>query len=611
MSEPTRTGRSDGRGWLTLASTAAFVVAAAAAAAMVTTGAEARSAATPSNTSPPTITGTAVSGETLTASEGSWTGTPPLSPPAFQWLRCDAAGDACTDIAGQTGSTYVVVAPADVGATLRVRETRTNAEGSDSAQSAQTAVVTEQTAPVNTGEPLISGSAVEGSTLTTSDGTWTGTSLDYDYQWVRCGADGGLPDGSNCPTIAGATAASYTLTASDIGHRLRVQVTASNDTGSATATANPTAVVQQSTTSGAPRSLVEPSITGTFAQGRILTASLGTWAGETPLTYAYQWVRCGADGGNPDGSNCSFISGATSSFYTLTVDDVGSRMRVRITASNNLGAQTAASNASAAVTVTSTTTPSAQAPSNTVLPTIFGTTTVGSTLTSSLGLWTGTAPLLYSYQWLRCGADGGQSTGVGCTAISGATGTQYALVAADLAGRLRVQVTARNTFGTTTVTSSATAAVQAAGTTPPPPPPPPSPGPLPPGAIRLPNGDVSIPVSSVSAPQRLIVGEIEFTPNPVRSRQQPLVMRVRVVDTRGYVVRDALVFTRSTPLLTSAPGEQRSGRDGWARLRMTLNADFPLGGGRNVQFWVRVRKAGDDLLAGVSNRRLVQVATAG
>ena len=97
-------------------------------------------------------------------------------------------------------------------------------------------------------------------------------------------------------------------------------------------------------------------------------------------------------------------------------------------------------------------------------------------------------------------------------------------------------------------------------------------------------------------------------PNTVRSRQQPIVLRVRVVDTRGYAVRDALVFARSTPLLTTSSGEVRTGRDGWARLQLRPHADFPLDG-RSVQFWIRVRKQSDALLAGVSNRRLVQVAT--
>ena len=39
---------------------------------------------------------------------------------------------------------------------------------------------------------------------------------------------------------------------------------------------------EQSTTSGAPRNVVEPSISGTFVAGRILTASIGTRAGQRP-----------------------------------------------------------------------------------------------------------------------------------------------------------------------------------------------------------------------------------------------------------------------------------------------------------------------------------------
>lgn len=605
MSEAVRRRAARARNRRAFTVGALLVVALAASAALLSTGAEARSAAVPSSSEPPTITGTAVSGETLTATTGSWTGTPTISY-AFAWQRCDAGGGSCAPI-GETSQTHVVSA-GDVGSTLRVLVTATNGEGTANAQSAPTALVTAQTTPVNTAEPLISGSAVEGSTLTTTTGTWEGTSITFAYQWVRCGPDGGLPDGSNCPSIPGAATSAYTPTSADIGTRLRVQVTASNGAGTATATANPTDAVTQSTTTGAPRNTAEPSISGTLAQGRVLAASVGTWAGETPLSFAYQWVRCGADGGLADGGNCTFVSAATSSTYVLTADDVGSRMRVRVTASNALGSQTAASNATAAVQSTSTTTQPLQAPVSSRLPTILGTPARGERLTATTGIWTGTAPLLFAYEWVRCGADGGTSTGAGCSAIAGATGTQYVPAADDVGRRLRVRVTARNTVGTATAVSDATALVQATVTPSPPPPPGPA---LPPGAVRLLNGKYSVPVTSVSPPERLVIDGVVFLPNPVRSRTRPFVLRVHVADTRGYAVRGALVFVRSTPLLTSTLGEQPTGRDGWLRLRVMPKATFPLDDGVNVQFWIRVRKQTDPLLAGVSNRRLVQVATAG
>ena len=601
MSEPNRRERVLAADRRTIFSSALVVAVAAAVAAMLSAGAEARSQTAPANVSPPTISGLAVVGETLTSSTGSWTGTPTITF-AYAWQRCDGGGASCAPIGGATSATYVV-ADDDLGSTLRVEVTGTNGDGSASAVSAQTAAVTEPTAPVNTAEPVISGSTVEGATLTTTTGTWTGAgTISYAYQWVRCGVDGGLPDGSNCPSLAGATTTSYTLTGDDVGHRLRVQVTASNVAGSTTAVSNPSDTVTQSTTIGPPRNTQEPSISGTTTVGRLLFGTVGTWAGES-LTYEYRWVRCNDDGGLPDGSNCTTISGAESTSYVLTTDDVGRRLRFRVTASNSLGTQSAASNATAPIQTTTTgTTPSPQAPQaprNSFLPSIFGTPAVAGTLTATVGLWTGTAPLLYAYRWLRCDADG-----AACVEIAAATGTQYTPASTDLGRRLRVEVTARNAIGTAAATSNPTAQVQAAGSLTPPT----SSADLPTGAIRLPSGTYSIPASSVTPPERLIAGDVAFTPSHVRSRERPLVLRVRVVDTRGNAVRDALVFVRSTPLLTSVPGEVRTGRDGWAQLRMTLRADFPLDG-TNVQFFIRVRKESDKLLEGVSNRRLVQVAT--
>ncbi len=136
-------------------------------------------------------------------------------------------------------------------------------------------------------------------------------------------------------------------------------------------------------------------------------------------------------------------------------------------------------------------------------------------------------------------------------------------------------------------------------------------GALPPGAIKLPDGKTSIPVTSVSLPNRLVVSSVKFAPTRVTTRTQPFTMRVRVLDTRGYAVRDALVFVRSTPVLTNGVPELRTAQDGWATFSILPRADFPLRTGYNVQFFVRTRKAGEDILAGVSSRRLVQVGTRG
>jgi hypothetical protein len=102
-----------------------------------TTAAQANYA--PTNTAAPTISGTPTVGQTLTASPGTWTSdtTPTF---AYQWQRCDSAGNNCAAITGATAQTYVVQS-ADVGKTIRVTVTATNSSGSTASTSAQTAVV--------------------------------------------------------------------------------------------------------------------------------------------------------------------------------------------------------------------------------------------------------------------------------------------------------------------------------------------------------------------------------------------------------------------------------------------------------------------------------------
>jgi hypothetical protein len=92
----------------------------------------------PSNTTAPAISGAAAQGQTLSTSDGSWTGRPTSF--AYRWQDCDTAGNGCTDIAGATSSTYRLAAT-DVGHTIRAVVTATNAVGSTEASSDKTAVV--------------------------------------------------------------------------------------------------------------------------------------------------------------------------------------------------------------------------------------------------------------------------------------------------------------------------------------------------------------------------------------------------------------------------------------------------------------------------------------
>ncbi len=93
--------------------------------------------------------------------------------------------------------------------------------------------------PTNTSRPIIAGTPKVGRTVAASTGGWTGSPTSYAYAWQRC--DGA---GSSCAPIAGATSSDFKVTSSDAGFRLRVQVTATNRGGSASALSDPTVAIQ-------------------------------------------------------------------------------------------------------------------------------------------------------------------------------------------------------------------------------------------------------------------------------------------------------------------------------------------------------------------------------
>jgi hypothetical protein len=178
-------------------------------------------------------------------------------------------------------------------------------------------------APVNTGLPVITGTPTVGQTISTTDGTWTGSPTPtYTYQWKRAGGN-----------IAGATANTYTLVPADTAALITVTVTATNASGNASATSASFGTINLT-----PSNAVAPAISGSLTVGSVLTSTTGTWAGTPVPTYAYQWQR--------DTTNV----GTNASTYTLVTADIAAMMTCVVTGTNTAGSSSATSNALGPVT---------------------------------------------------------------------------------------------------------------------------------------------------------------------------------------------------------------------------------------------------------------------
>jgi hypothetical protein len=235
------------------------------------------------------------------------------------------------------------------------------------------------------------------------------------------------------------------------------------------------------------------------------------------------------------------------------------------------------------------------APVSKEAPAIEGTAEVGKTLTATTGTWVYQSTPTFTFQWLRC-----DSKGDNCAQLKSSTKNTYDVGSDDVGDTLRVLVTAQNKEGTTTANSAPTAVVtKAAPATPPPPS-----GPA--GAIKLPNGKTSIPASSVQLPARLVIDGVQYQPRTVQGHG-PVQARFHVSDTRGYVVRDALVYALGIPYAWVRGGnEVRTDQEGWATLEIDPSFRMPRRRGALMVF-VRARVEGQDLLAGTSSRRLSQI----
>ncbi len=316
----------------------------------------------PANTLPPAISGTTTAGSQLTASTGTWSGSPTVF--AHQWRRCNSAGNACSDILGAGASTYTLAA-ADVGGTMRVAVTATNGAGSTLATSAATAVIA-PAPPASTTAPVVTGTTMSGRTLSTTDGSWSGSPTNFVFQWRRCDSAGAA-----CADIANAISRELHVGRlrrreddplsrhREQRRRLGVGQFGRHRGRRARAARQHRAPGDQRDDDQRPLAVDE--------QRRV-----DQLADELHLARG----RCDFGGGR-----CSAITNATQSTYTLAGADVGATIRVAVTARNDGGQATATSDATGVV--------APAAPTNTVRPVISGTTASGQTLTADDGTWTG------------------------------------------------------------------------------------------------------------------------------------------------------------------------------------------------------------------------------
>ena len=221
-------------------------------------------------------------------------------------------------------------------------------------------------------------------------------------------------------------------------------------------------------------------------------------------------------------------------------------------------------------------------PRNVSPPTISGTPQAGSTLTANPGNWTGAQS--FAYSWRRCDRNGGS-----CSNISGATARTYTLRGVDVGNTLRVRVTARNPDGSTIATSVPTAVVTRA--------------PAPPSGCAA---AAPLQVAALSAPERLNVNQGSISPAIVRRSTRTITLRFQVT-CQGKAVQGALVYAAAVPFNQfTIPAEQTTGADGTAQLTMTQLSGFPAARRQQLLVvFVRARKPGENVLGGISTRRLV------
>lgn len=341
-----------------------------------------------------------------------------------------------------------------------------------------------------------------------------------------------------------------------------------------------------------PKLVSSPSITGVAMEGEVLRGEPGSYNGaEPPWSYEYEWFRCGLGG-----ADC-YSLGVKGAVYTVSTGDIGYRLRTWVLVTGldcpewtynppppHRTCQFVTVNVPSELTPVVVPNPTFR-PQSTAPPTISGSAEERSTLTAQDGGWSGAGPITTARQWERCDTGGNA-----CSAIPGATASTYTLIREDIGRTMRVVVTASSPRGSSPAIRS--------GTT---------------GVVRafLPQpGRTTVGAALVEPPEKLVIDRVTFAPTPLRALE-PVTVRVRVSDTRGFRIRGALVRVTAVPAsLVAAARDVRTDAEGWASLRLRPTARVVLRPGGSIQLLVRAFRAGESPTGGVAAQRTAKLPLA-